>query len=153
MSIGSSFQWSQYPTATAADRLVNKGVVVVASIGNSGSSGAYAAGAPGVGSKVIGVANFVNTHQYSASVFTISSDDKKIGYRIGTGAPLPPGSGTSPMTRTGTSASTTDACNGVSAPAAGSLTGKVALIRRGTCGFHEKVVKCSKCGGYGSCNL
>ena len=35
MSIGSSFQWPQYPTAAAADRLVNKGMVVVASIGNS----------------------------------------------------------------------------------------------------------------------
>ena len=36
MSIGSAYQWPQYPTAMAATRLVNKGVVVVASIGNSG---------------------------------------------------------------------------------------------------------------------
>ena len=56
MSIGSSFQWPQYPTAMASNRLVNKGMVVVASIGNSGTSGVYAAGAPGLGDKVIGVA-------------------------------------------------------------------------------------------------
>ncbi len=31
MSIGSAFQWPQYPTGQAASRLVNKGVVVVAS--------------------------------------------------------------------------------------------------------------------------
>jgi subtilisin family serine protease len=41
MSIGSSFQWPQYPTAAASDRLVNKGVSVVASIGNSGANGAF----------------------------------------------------------------------------------------------------------------
>src|SRR5215217_1432015 len=36
MSIGHAFQWPQYPTAQASDRLVNKGVSVVASIGNYG---------------------------------------------------------------------------------------------------------------------
>ena len=46
MSIGSSFQWPQYPIAQAANRLVRRGVVVVASIGNSGSSGLYAAARP-----------------------------------------------------------------------------------------------------------
>jgi hypothetical protein len=54
MSIGSSYQWPQYPTAQASDRLVNKGIAVVASIGNSGAEGLYTAGAPGVGKKVIG---------------------------------------------------------------------------------------------------
>ncbi|HQW27047.1 MAG TPA: S8 family serine peptidase, partial [Saprospiraceae bacterium] len=36
MSIGSAFEWPQSPTAVAASRLVRKGMVVVASIGNSG---------------------------------------------------------------------------------------------------------------------
>jgi subtilisin family serine protease len=39
MSIGSTYQWPQYPTAQASDRLVNQGMVVVASIGNSGATG------------------------------------------------------------------------------------------------------------------
>jgi minor extracellular serine protease Vpr len=55
MSIGSAFQWPQYPTAVAASRLVDRGMVVVASIGNSGANGLYSAGAPGLGEKVIGV--------------------------------------------------------------------------------------------------
>ena len=62
MSIGSAFQWPQYPTAVAASRLVKKGMVVVASIGNSGANGLYSAGAPGLGKDVIGVASFDNTH-------------------------------------------------------------------------------------------
>jgi hypothetical protein len=57
----SAFQWPQYPTAMAASNLVNMGVVVVASIGNSGANGVYSAGAPGLGEKVIGVASFDNT--------------------------------------------------------------------------------------------
>ena len=45
MSIGSSFQWPSYPTAVAASNLVDAGMIVVASIGNSGANGAYSTGA------------------------------------------------------------------------------------------------------------
>ncbi|MDQ3547024.1 MAG: S8 family serine peptidase, partial [Verrucomicrobiota bacterium] len=63
MSIGSAFNnWPGYPTASASDLLVDAGVVVVASIGNSGANGIWSAGAPGVGNKVIGVASYDNTH-------------------------------------------------------------------------------------------
>ena len=58
MSIGAAFNnWPQYPTAVAADNLVDAGVTVVTSIGNSGVNGGqlWSAGAPGVGRKVIGV--------------------------------------------------------------------------------------------------
>ena len=53
-SLGAARQWPQYPTAQASSRLVNKGVVMVASIGNNGPGGSspdalFAAGAPGVG--------------------------------------------------------------------------------------------------------
>ena len=58
-------------------RLVNKGVVVVASIGNSGASGPFAAGAPGVGKKVIGTASFDNTYVY-LPYFEVNG--AKIGY-------------------------------------------------------------------------
>src|SRR5205807_7621356 len=59
MSIGSAFgNWPESPEAVAADNLVDAGVVVVASIGNSGANGGqlWSAGPPGVGRKVIGVA-------------------------------------------------------------------------------------------------
>jgi subtilisin family serine protease len=142
MSIGSSFQWPQYPTAVAASRLASKGVVVVASIGNSGTSGLYAAGAPGLGDKVIGVASFDNTH-VALNTFTVSPDGTSIGYGPATGAPLPPTSGTYAMARTGTAASTADAC---SALPAGSLAGKVALVRRGTCSFYIKASNAQAAG-------
>ena len=93
MSIGSSFQWPQYPTAVAASRLVDRGMVVVASIGNSGTSGLYAAGAPGLGDKVIGTASFDNIAVYQ-DAFSLSPDGTKIGYTPASGAPAAPTSGT-----------------------------------------------------------
>ena len=79
MSIGAAFQWPQYPTATAADRLVKHGVIVVASAGNNGANGLYGASAPSVGKDVIAVASFDNTHA-NLVAFSISPDDTKIGY-------------------------------------------------------------------------
>lgn len=144
-SIGSAFQWPEYPTAKAADRLVRAGVVMVASIGNSGSSGLYAAGAPGVGKKVIGVASFDNTHS-KLPEFTISPDANPIGYAAATGAPAAPTSGTQPMSRTGTVTSTADACSPLPA---GSLTGTVALVRRGGCTFYQKAFNAQSAGAAG----
>jgi minor extracellular serine protease Vpr len=134
MSIGSSFMtWPQYPTAAGADRLVRNGMTVVASIGNSGADGVWSAGAPGVGRKVIGVASVDNTKVLVRS-FTVSPDNKAIGYQAGGGSTIPT-SGTFPMARTGTKTSTADACTALPA---GSLTGNVALVRRGGCDFVVK---------------
>lgn len=145
MSIGSAFQWPEYPTAVAADRLVDNGVVVVCSIGNSGANGIYSASAPGVGAKVIGVASFENTHN-ELRIFTVSPDATPIGYSSATGSPLAPRSGTMPLARTGTPTSTNDA--GLPLPP-GSLAGKVALIRRGTSGFYLKAFNAQNAGAIG----
>lgn len=145
MSIGSSFQWPQYPTAQAASRLVNKGMVVVASIGNSGANGLYAAGAPGTGEKVIGVASFENSHVYLKQ-FTITPDGTHVGYVNATAAPLAPLDGTFDLARTGTQTTANDGCTPLPA---GSLAGKMALIRRGTCGFYDKALNAQNAGAAG----
>ncbi|MGH8078779.1 MAG: S8 family serine peptidase, partial [Lysobacter sp.] len=145
MSIGSTYQWPEYPTAKAATRLVNKGVVVVASAGNSGATGLYSTGAPSVGDKVISVASFDNTHIRSPS-FTVSPDNLAIAYSPATGAPTPPTSGSAPLARTGTATSAADAC---AALPAGSLSGHVALIRRGTCSFYIKASNAQAAGAVG----
>lgn len=146
ISIGSAFQWPQYPTAQAINRLVDNGVVVVTSAGNSGANGAYAVSAPGVGEKAIATASF-NNLTLKSPVFTITADNRQIGYSPGTGSATPPPfSGTLPLARTGTQATVNDACNGATAPAPGSLSGKIALIRRGTCGFFEKSLNAQNAG-------
>ena len=147
MSIGSPFQWPSYPTAVAADQLVENGVVVVTSIGNSGAKGLWAAGAPGVGERVIGSAAIENT-MIAGAAFRVSGSagDALYGFKRATGAPLSPISGTSGLVRTGTPASVDDACV---APPAGSLTGKVVLIRRGGCGFAIKAENAQAAGAAG----
>jgi len=125
MSIGSSFQWPQYPTAVAASRLVEDGVVVVASIGNSGEYGLYAAGAPGLGENVIGVASFDNT-DILLPYFTVN--DHEVGYMTMAYSPEPPLTGSEEIVDVGL------ACS----PLAVDLTGKVALSARGTCSFAIK---------------
>jgi subtilisin family serine protease len=143
MSIGDAFNnWHQSPTGQASTNLVKRGVVVVASIGNSGANGVYSGGVPGMGTKVIGVASFDNSH-VALTTFTISPDDTPIGYGNAAAAPPAPTSGSLPMARTGTATTTDDAC----APLpAGSLTGMAALIRRGTCTFHTKALNAMNAG-------
>jgi subtilisin family serine protease len=142
MSIGAAFQWPQYPTAQASDRLVNRGMVVVASAGNSGGSGIYSMSAPSVGKNVISVASFDNTHN-RLLFFTASPDGAQIGYNQAAEAPTAPITGTFELARTGTATSTADACAQLPA---GSLAGKVALIRRGTCTFNVKAFNAQNAG-------
>lgn len=129
MSIGEAFGWPQYPIAQASDRLVKLGMVVVAAIGNSGADGAYSCAAPGVGEKVIGVASFDNTNA-EQRIFTVGG--WWIRYLPMRGSVLPPTSGTHEIVYVGR------ACDVDPPIPAGSLTGKVALIERGTCTFREK---------------
>ncbi len=141
-SIGSPFQWPQYPTARAASRMALKGVVMVASIGNSGTSGLYAAGAPGVGAEVIGVASYDNV-SVTLNQFTLTPGGEAVGYGNATAAPPAPTSGSLPMAKTGTTTSTADGCSPL---APGSMSGMAVLIRRGSCGFYDKALNAQNAG-------
>ena len=151
MSIGDAFNnWPQSPTARGADALVDAGMVVVTSIGNSGADGLYSAGAPGVGNNVIGTASYDNSH-VRLTTFTVSPGGESIGYANAAAAPPAPTSGTLPMAKTGTTTTIDDGC--VNAPAPGSMTGKAVLIRRGTspapapsCGFFQKALAAQNAG-------
>lgn len=143
MSIGDAFNnWPGSPTSVAADNLVDAGVVVVASIGNSGANGVWSAGAPGVGNKVIGVASYDNSH-VKLLTFNVTPANITAGYTNATGAPAAPTSGSLPMDKTGTPASAADGC--APTPIA-DMTGKAVLIRRGTCGFYEKARRAQLAG-------
>jgi len=144
MSIGAAFtNWPQYPTAVAADNLVDAGVIVVASIGNSGVNGGqlWSAGAPGVGRKVIGVASFDNTKatlpafQVGSTLYTYN--------RAGGSLATVPLSGSDELVATGTPTTVNDGCV---VPLSTALAGKIALIRRGTCGFYNKAINAQHAG-------
>ncbi|HEX2036553.1 MAG TPA: S8 family serine peptidase [Chloroflexota bacterium] len=145
ISAGIPFEWPQSPVAAAADRLVRRNVVVVAAMGNNGADGLYSGSAPAVGSNVIAVASFDNVRQ-DLPIFTISPDNAAIGYTLASASPPAPKAGSYPMARTGTPASFADACQPLPV---GSLAGKVALIRRGTCPFYQKARTAQDAGAAG----
>jgi len=131
MSIGDAFNnWPGTPTAVASDNLVDAGVVVVASIGNSGANGVWSAGAPGVGGKVTGVASFDNSH-VQLPLFTVN--DRNIGYVPMTFAGPAPTSGTEEIVNVGRACTATEGDTLLADP-----TDKVALAARGDCSFNEK---------------
>src|SRR5215471_899446 len=150
MSLGADYaDWAEYPTAAASDRLVRKGIVVVAAAGNKGSDGGtYATGAPSTGKKVISVASYENLTA-RLPTFTVSPDNKAITYIAAEGGgpgSTPPTSGTFVMARTGTTTTANDACN----PLVGdNFTNQVVLIRRGTCSFDAKAFNAQGAGAAG----
>lgn len=149
-SLGAARQWPQYPTAQASSRLVDKGVIMVASIGNNGPGGGspdglFAAGAPGVGEKVIGVASFDNTGVF-LNYGTVNG--RNIGYATMTFSPPAPTSGSRDIVYVGRG------CVDGDLATPGNQTdvylanpsGKIALIIRGACSFGEKASRAIAAG-------
>lgn len=150
LSIGSAFEnWEATPDAKVASRMVKKGMIVVASAGNSGASGQYSMGGVTMGDNVISVASVSNT-DIEVNYFVINPDGSKVGYYPATGAPAPKVDITLPITKKASSTTSTanDGClvSGVNPYAPGSLTGQAVLIRRGTCAFYEKAKNAQDAG-------
>lgn len=140
LSIGSAFSaWKEYPTAQATDALAREGVVVVASIGNSGANGLHSVGAPGVGEDTIGVGSVDNT-MYMANFF-LDEEGNEVPYTVGTPAPEPPTSGDTNVVAVAAPGTTeAQACGAdpFTAEQKAVIEGNWVMIQRGTCSFHEK---------------
>ncbi len=140
MSIGSAYTWPSYPTATASDALVDAGMVVVASIGNSGASGVYSAGAPGVGAKVIGVGSIDNTHSRAKSVVANPSGEQVAYTELGDVAAPPTSGTTDELVWVGRG------CRAAGDELLADPAGKTALMVRGECSFEEKYAASAAAG-------
>ena len=145
MSIGSAYEWPRSPTAVASSRLVKKGMVVVASIGNNGANGLYSAGAPGLGENVIGVASFDNTNVF-LPYFEVNG--AQVGYVTMTFSPNPPTSGMEEIVWLGRGCVDSDPITAglQTDPYLGDPNGKVALVQRGACSFAEKAIRAIDAG-------
>jgi minor extracellular serine protease Vpr len=149
LSIGDAFAWDTDVIAQAMNE-ATKHIIVVISAGNSGANGLFSLSSAGNAKDVIGVASLDNSH-VELNTFKAAPDDAAFGYIQATASPDAPTSGTAALTRTGTPTTANDGCNvGGSSPfAAASLTGKIALIRRGTCTFWEKSLNAQNAGAAG----
>jgi subtilisin family serine protease len=135
MSLGSTFDsWPSYPDAVAAANLVKAGIVVVASAGNDGDLGLFAAGSPAVGPGVISVASYESV---KIKTRAISVNDAKYPYTAVEGTATAPVSGNISLQL----ASNTTACT-----VPDSATGSALLIKRGDCSFSQKVANAVTAG-------
>ncbi|WP_134772008.1 S8 family serine peptidase [Ornithinimicrobium flavum] len=156
LSIGSAFSsWSEYPTARATDALAREGVVVAASIGNSGANGLYSGGAPGVGRDTIGVGSVDNTF-FMANYF-VDHEGNEVTYVTGTSVPAPPTEGTSTVVAVaepGSDAARTCNADGTipvpfTPEQAAAIEGNWVLIERGGCSFYDKAARGQAAGAAG----
>ncbi len=149
LSIGSAFSsWAEYPTARATDALAREGVVVVASIGNSGASGLYSSGAPGVGRDTIGVGSVDNV-TVRANAF-LDEDGEPVPYTGSSPAPAPPTEGTAQLlafAEPGTPEA--QHCEPFSEEEAAQIEGNWVLVQRGECTFHIKALNGQNAGAAG----
>lgn len=128
LSLGSNNGWPQDFSSRSLSRMMDFGMVPVASAGNNGANGAWTIGAPGAGADVITVASVDNT-DVSLDSFIVGG--QSIGYTVFTGSDAPPTSGTSaPISFAGLGC---DLADFASFPA-----GDVALVNRGVCAFGVK---------------
>ncbi len=128
LSLGSNNGWPQDFLSIALGRMLEVGVVPVASAGNNGASGIYTVGSPGAGADVITVASFDNTTQ---ALDVMEVNGTTVPFTELTGAPAAPTEGTTPPIVYIGQGCATDAY--LDDP-----TGFVALITRGACPFAEK---------------
>lgn len=131
MSLGSSYGNPDDPEAAASDLAVDAGIIVVASAGNSGNV-PYITGSPGVSNKTISVAASVDDGIVVGGIKVNSPSSVAGTYEAVEGAITKPVSVTGPIT--GDLASVGIGCSNVP-----DLTGKIALIDRGTCSFTQKL--------------
>lgn len=88
LSIGSPlYNWAQSPDAIAANRLVKRGVVVVASAGNSGRNGQYSMGGVTMGENVISVASVDNASIEKGTIVVNNDPNMRFAFDDVAGSP------------------------------------------------------------------
>jgi subtilisin family serine protease len=142
MSLGESYMsWPSYPTSVAAQTMQKAGVILVAAAGNEGADGAFTTSTPSVSDAAISVASFENTN-IPAHSFTTSTG-RNVPYLPTEGSPTAPTSGSKALAAAGPdTAGVNAACDQVSP----TVSGKIALVSRGTCDFYTKALNAQNAG-------
>ncbi|ORZ33432.1 peptidase S8/S53 domain-containing protein [Catenaria anguillulae PL171] len=149
MSIGGGAMFDDWPTAQAATALADKGVIVVSSQGNNGPKGLFWGGAPGAARRGFGTGSADAPTTVSSSLtVTGLAGATEIAFNNEESTAGKFTRGTAFAIKNSPNAPTTadDGCN---AFPAGTFTGKVALVRRGTCAFAIKAENARVAGATG----
>lgn len=140
MSLGSPFGNPNDASSVASQNANDAGVVVVASAGNSGNAIPFVSGSPGSADGVITVASTISGGVPSFFVPFELVDGTSLDYFAEYAAISPELTGS--ITGDVTQAAPYDACT----PLTSDLSGKIALITRGTCAFTTKLNNAEEAG-------
>ncbi|KAI7890621.1 peptidase S8/S53 domain-containing protein [Mucor mucedo] len=146
LSLGATNAWGTTSDTESdiVNKLVEKGVSVVISAGNSGAQGIYTVGQPGTSKNAFTVASVENQY-YTAKELTASGIDHGILYSpSGVDTIVDNDVAISDKTP-GTAA---DSCT--AAQISPDVKGKIALIQRGSCNFSDKVNNAASAGAVGA---
>ncbi|KAI9320106.1 peptidase S8/S53 domain-containing protein [Dichotomocladium elegans] len=131
--------WPDSPASVLADVLTLKGMIVCAAAGNEGEKGMFEVGSPSLGRHVLSVASTDNS---ATLAHPILKGNLSIGYTTSSGNPftvtkaeIVPLSDTLHLKN--------DGCTPIKTK---NLSGKVALIARGGCYFHQKMRNAQEAG-------
>ena len=147
MSLGSTFGGQDDPTSVAAQNAVNDGVSVVASAGNEGGNG-YMVGSPSTANGVLSVAAMDGTTptfpggHFALSTGTSLDAINANGATFSNGTTMPVVVIHDASQPGGVSLG----CSVAAFQAAGNLTGKLAVVQRGTCARVAKAIFGSDAG-------
>ncbi|KAG0747148.1 hypothetical protein G6F62_000447 [Rhizopus arrhizus] len=132
LSLGTPSNWADDPTAIVANRVSERGSIVVAAAGNEGIDGAFYISAPGTGQGTVSVASVDNSYSLAPAFLTKSG--KTYPYQLSTSSTTFVEGNLIAYTK---NISHNDACNGTSPDQ--DLKGYIVLVQRGTCTLDEKV--------------
>jgi len=148
MSLGSSFGTAYDTSAVASNNAAKVGVIVVASAGNSGDVN-YVTGSPAVAPLAISVANSVDAGGVFGAFEVTATTAASPLLPVGKYAAAEAAFGPTVFSTTGVLKASSATDIGCTAYAAGTFTGKIALINRGTCTFKTKVKNAQAAGAIG----
>ena len=143
MSLGSSFGTEDDADAEASENAVNSGIVVVASVGNSGNF-PYMAGTPSTGEKVISVAA-IDSHPFRANGVRVALSSGVSVDGVDANAALPLPSGSVPAVILTSGGTLALGCSAADYPPGG-VTGALVIVSRGTCTFITKATLAEAAG-------
>ncbi|KAI8883553.1 subtilisin-like protein [Backusella circina FSU 941] len=142
LSLGTPNNWPEDVSSEVAERIANKGVIVIAAAGNDGEKGAFYISSPGSSPKTVSVASVDNLIKLERSILT--ENGAMYGYTFDPETTHIP-EGTAVLFSI--FPNDADACNGHIPTRF--LLGHIVLVQRGGCTFNEKATNIKKMGGIG----
>ncbi|KAI9313683.1 peptidase S8/S53 domain-containing protein [Dichotomocladium elegans] len=144
LSLSVQTAWPENPMAVVADRLTEKGVIVVSVAGNEGEHGVFTQTSPGSGTRTLAVGSIDNTFLMSKAFSVNIFPKERFIYALSTS--------TTAMVN-GTLLIPVDKANNISLgcddDSLPNANNQILLIRRGTCDFDTKLKNAERMGAIG----